>query len=189
MRYTLPAILLLAAPALAQDFSEGSDANSWNLYAEVPARFTATVVDPLCVLAGDCPENCGDGRRQLALLRSADDVLVMVLKNNQPAFTGAANELQPFCGKAVEVDGLLVDDPDIGAASVYQLQKIREEGAEEWVTANKWTKDWAEANPDAAGEGPWFRRDPRVKAEIAAEGWLGLGPEAEVDFLKDWLPE
>ena len=84
-RILLPIALLAAPAAIAQDFSQGSEANSWNLYAEQPARFEATVVDPLCVLAGDCPENCGDGRRQLALLRSADDVLVMVLPEEEHA--------------------------------------------------------------------------------------------------------
>ncbi|MEO1679303.1 MAG: hypothetical protein AAFU80_14215 [Pseudomonadota bacterium] len=187
--FTVALSLLVAAPASAQDFSEGSEANSWNLYAEVPARFEATVVDPLCVLAGECADDCGDGRRQLALLRTADDVLVLPLKNNQPAFTGATNELQPFCGQDVEVDGLMIDDPDIGATNIYLVQRIRSVGAEEWVTANKWTRDWAEANPDAGGQGPWFRRDPRVLAEIEAEGWLGLGPDAEREFLLDWLPE
>ncbi len=189
MKHLSIALALTALPVSAQDFSQGSEAKSWNLYAEAPARFEATVVDPLCELAGDCAKNCGDGRRQLALIRSADDVLIMALKNNQPAFTGATNELLPFCGKTVEVDGLMIDDPEIGAANVYLVQKIREAGEEEWVTANKWTKDWAAANPDAEGEGPWFRRDPRILKEIKREGWLGLGPEAEVGFLKEWLPE
>lgn len=75
------AALLLAAPAAAQDFSAGSEAQSWNLYAESPARFQAVVVDPLCTLAGDCPADCGGGARQLALLRSADKVMVLPLKN------------------------------------------------------------------------------------------------------------
>jgi len=64
----------LALPVAAQDFSEGSTAKEWGLYGEYPAFFAATVVDPLCELTGECAENCGDGRRQLALLREADDV-------------------------------------------------------------------------------------------------------------------
>ncbi|MEL6522636.1 MAG: hypothetical protein AAFQ66_16840 [Pseudomonadota bacterium] len=181
------AACLMAVPAAAQDFSENSEAKSWNLYAEVPARFEATVVDPLCLFSGECADDCGGGGRQLALLRTADDVLVFPLKNNQPAFTGAANELQPFCGQAVEVDGLMIDDPDIGAMNVYLVQKIRAVGAEEWVTANKWTKDWAAANPDAGGKGPWFRRDPRILAEIEKEGYLGLGTEVDKPFIEEWL--
>ena len=75
----------------------------------------------------------------------------------------------------VEVDGLMIEDPDLGATNIYLVQKIRNVGEAEWVKANTWTKKWAEANPDAAGKGPWFRRDPRVKAMIAATGYLGLG--------------
>jgi hypothetical protein len=183
------AALLLAAPAAAQDFSAGSEAQSWNLYAESPARFQAVVVDPLCTLAGDCPADCGGGARQLALLRSADKVMVLPLKNTQPLFTGAATELAPFCGKTVEVDGLLLTDPDAGLANVFQLQTIREAGSPDWIKADSWTKDWASRNPDlAAGDGPWFRRDPRVTALIEANGWFGLGIEKDKAILQELYP-
>ncbi len=178
------AAIALALPVSAQDFSEGSEARSWDLYAEVPAKFDATVVDLLCHLTGDCPEDCGAGRRQIGLLRSADNVLILAMKNNQPAFTGAAVDLVPFCGQAVTVDGLLLDDPDLGARNMYLVQTITAAGAEP-VTANRWTKVWAEQNPDAAGDGPWFRRDPRVNAEIAQSGYLGLGLETDEAFIKE----
>lgn len=178
--------LALAAPAVAQDFSEGSEAQSWNLVGEQKARFAARVVDPLCELGGDCEAQCAQGR-QLALLRAADDVMVLPLKNGQPAFSGAAADLAPFCGAEVEVDGLLIDNPDLGVSNIYQLQRIRGADDEEWTTANRFTEAWAEAHPEAAGDGPWFRRDPRIRAEIEEEGWLGLGPEAEQAFLRDWL--
>lgn len=188
------AALLCAAPAAAQEpdpwaFSETSEANTWNLYAEVPARFEARVTDALCALTGDCPEDCGAGSRQLVLIRAADDVMVLPLKNGQPAFTGAVEELLPYCGEAVEVDGLLLDDPDLGASNVYQVQKIRRSGDEDWVTANRWTRVWAENNPEAGGSGPWFRRDPRVLGEIAAEGYLGLGLETDATFIEEEFAE
>lgn len=187
MRFLSLFAAIVAGPALAQDFSEGSEAKSWNLAAERPARFAARVVDPLCELAGDCTEACGDGRRQLALLREADGVLVLPLKNNQPLFTGAARELAPFCGAAVEVDGLMLDDAELGAMNLYQVQRIRALDGGDWQPANRWTKVWAEENPDAEGEGPWFRRDPQVAERIDADGWLGLGPDREDAFLRDWL--
>jgi hypothetical protein len=177
--------LALTGQAVAQDLSAGSEAKSWNLYAEAPARFEATVVDVLCEIAGDCPDNCGAGARQLALLRSTDNVLVYPMKNAQPIFSGAVQELLPFCGKAVEVDGLLITDPEIGAQNVYLVQKIREVGAPEWVAANQWSKDWAAAHPQAAGEGPWYNRDPRVLAEIATDGYFGLGLEKDAEILKE----
>ena len=175
-----------SSPLLAQDFSEGSTAKSWNLYAEQKAYFKAKVVDPLCILAGDCPQNCGDGKRQLALLRT-DDVLVLPLKNSQAAFTGAANELLPFCGKEVEVDGLLIEDEDLSAKNLFMIQKIRTIGAEKWTKANHWVKERKAANPEAKGKGPWFRRDPRVKAAIAENGYLGLGLEPDEAFITEWF--
>ena len=76
------ALAMTPITAAAQDFSEGSEARSWNLWAEQPARFEATVVDILCELTGDCPNNCGDGNRQLGLVRAVDDVLVFPNKNS-----------------------------------------------------------------------------------------------------------
>ncbi len=187
MKRLIALLCLTATPLAAQDFSAGSEARSWNLYGEQPARFEAQVVDILCTLSGSCPENCGDGRRQLGLLRTADDVLVYPNKNGQPAFTGAAAELLPFCGQQVEVDGLLITDADLGAQNIYLVQKIRAAGSEDWLKANRWTKDWAKANPDAKGKGPWFRRDPRVLAEIEKEGYLGLGQDVDAPFIKEWF--
>lgn len=185
MKRIISVFAILAAPVSAQDFSEGSEAKTWNLYAEVPARFEAQVVDILCEVTGDCPDNCGDGRRQLGLLRKADGVLVFPNKNSQPAFTGAAQELLPFCGADVEVDGLMINDPELEVNNVYLVQKIRNAGTDEWTKANSWTKKWAKAHPDAKGKGPWFRRDPRVNAAIAADGYTGTGVEAEQEFLKE----
>ena len=185
---------LLALPAAAQEpdpyaFEAGSEARPWNLFAEYPARFEARVVDLLCEVAGDCPEDCGGGARQMGLLRAADGVLVFPNKNNQPLFTGAAAELHPYCGQDVEVDGLLIDDPDLGARNIYLVQRIRALGEEEWTTADRWTEAWAERNPAAEGSGPWFRRDPRVNARIAAEGWFGLGPEEDAAILQELYGE
>jgi hypothetical protein len=179
--------LALAGPhaAGAQDFTVGSEAESWNLYAEQPARFEAKVVDILCEMTGDCPADCGAGKRQLGLLRTADSVLIYPNKNGQPVFSGAASELRPYCGQQVEVDGLMLSDPEIGANNIYQLQKIRAVGATDWVKANQWTKDWQAANPSNTGKDPWFRRDPRVNARIAATGYLGLGTETDAAFIQE----
>ncbi|MCY4333863.1 MAG: hypothetical protein OXC60_04220 [Litoreibacter sp.] len=175
MKKLIAALALIATPLSAQDFSEGSNARSWNLYAEVPATFEATVVDLLCTVAGDCANECGTGR-QLGLLRSADDVLVYPNKNRQTSFNGAAYDLHPYCGKLVDVDGLMIEDEDIpGATNIYLVQSIKEAGAEEWAKTNQWTKVWASLHPEAKGKGPWFRRDPRVNAFIEADGYLGLG--------------
>ena len=184
MKHFIALIALIATPLAAQDFSEGSEAKSWNLYAEVLARFEAEVVDVLCQLTGDCPENCGDGTRQMGLVRTADDVMAFPLKNNQPAFTGAATDLLTYCGQTVTVDGLLIDDPDLNAKNLYLVQTVTT--ADGTVSkANQWTKEWAKANPDAAGKGPWFRRDPRINEIIVREGYLGLGLEADAEYIAE----
>ncbi len=170
------AVAVMASNASAQEgpFSAESEARSWNLAFEVPARFEATVVDMFCEVAGDCDAACTPGR-QLGLLRHADGVLTYPNKNSQPAFTGAAVELLPFCGQDVEVDGLMIEDDYVGARNIYLVQRIRVLDGGEWVNANRWTDEWAEANPEADGKGPWFRRAPRVGARIEAEGYLGTG--------------
>lgn len=178
----------LAAPATADEFAEGSQANSWGLFGEEKALFSAKVVDVLCMLTGDCPDDCGAGARQLGLLRDADEALIFPLKNGQPVFSGAAADLLPYCNKAVEVDGLLVGDPDDTPVKFYQVQRIREVGAPEWAKTNLFTQAWNAANPDvAAQKGPWFRKDPRVNALIAEDGYLGLGQETDEAFIKEWF--
>ncbi len=176
MRFlTIAAFAAAPLSLAAQDFSDGSTARSWNLYAEVPATFEAKVVDVACELTGNCPDDCGGGARQMGLLRSADDVLVLVMKNSQPNFMGGARDLALYCNQTVQVDGLLIDDPDLNAKNIYLVQKIKPEGSDDWVKTNKGSKLWAADHPEAKGKGPWFRRDPRVKEIIAEEGYLGLG--------------
>lgn len=185
MMRLLPLILaLMASPLTAQDFSETSEAKSWNLYGEIPARFEAKVVDVLCELTGDCPAECGAGARQLGLVRSVDNVMVLAMKNSQAAFTGAAEELAPFCNQVIEVDGLLIEDEDVGASNIYLVQRIKS-GDADWIKANSWTKKWAAKYPEAKGKGPWFRRDPRIKDVIASEGYLGLGLEADAAYAEE----
>ncbi len=190
MKHLLCMIALLCAPAvtpvLAQDFSATSKAKSWDLYAEKPAQFEARVVDALCELTGDCPDDCGAGLRQMGLVRTADDVLVLPLKNSQAAFSGAAIDMAPYCNQTVEVDGLMIEDPDLNARNIYQVQKVRV-GTGDWVKANKFTKVWASENPDAKGKGAWFRRDPRIRALIAEQGYLGLGQDTDAAFIKEWF--
>ena len=191
MRHLIAAALILAAsPALAEgEFSAGSKAKSWSLFGEEKARFEGKVVDALCLLTGDCPADCGAGKRQMGILRSADGRFLLVNKNGQPVFTGASVDLVPYCGQMVEVDGLLVGDreitPGLGEAKLLQVQTVRILGAEAANKTNLWTRDWAKRNPDAGGKGPWFRRDPGVREQIEAHGRLGLGAEADRKYIED----
>jgi hypothetical protein len=188
MRRALVLAALAAVPAGAQDFAAGSEAQSWGLAGEAPARFEAQVVDILCALAGDCPPDCGGGARQLGLLRQADGVLVLPMKNGQPVFSGAVADLAPLCGQTVEVDGLMIAGAGGAQAPFFQVQRIRPEGAAAFAPADGFTEAWAAANPEAAAEGgEWFRADPGVRARIEAEGYLGLGPEADAAFIAEWF--
>ena len=184
------ALILAAAPALAEgEFSAGSKAKSWNLSGEETARFEGKVVDALCLLTGDCPADCGAGKRQMGILRVADGRFLLVNKNGQPVFTGASIDLVPYCGQMVEVDGLLVGDRDItpglGAAKLFQVQTVRIPGGGAAKKTNLWTRDWKRRNPDAGGKGPWFRRDPGVREQIEANGRLGLGAEADRTYIEE----
>ncbi|MEM7269912.1 MAG: hypothetical protein AAF401_11745 [Pseudomonadota bacterium] len=186
IRAALLAILMPAA-AFAADWTEGSNAKTMGLLGEEQATFAAKVVDPLCELTGDCPDNCGDGRRQLALVRADDNVMILPMKNRQN-FAGAANDLMRFCGQDVEVDGLLVGDPEMTPSKHYMVQFIRAAGAEKWKKASQFTKDWNKAHPEEKKiKGPWFRKDPRIKAKIAETGYLGLGLEIDKAFIEYYL--
>ncbi len=185
---TAVATTVAATPALAEgDFSAGSEAKEWGLFGEEKARFTATVTDAVCALTGDCPEDCGAGARQMVLIRDADGAMIIAAKNTQPAFTGATVDLAPYCGQSVEVDGVMVGDPEITGqpTRIYMVQTVRAEGGEPAKT-NRWTKEWRAAHPDAP-KGPWFRNDPRVTALIGKEGYLGLGLETDAAFIEEWF--
>ncbi len=84
-------------------------AEEWGIDYEKTARFEAKVVDILCELTGDCPANCGDGKRQLGLLRQ-DGRLILAVKNFD-IFAGTANDLAPFCNKNIIADGLMIENP------------------------------------------------------------------------------
>lgn len=177
-------LLALGASVRAAGFAEGSQARSWKLKGEEKALFSGKVVDVLCELAGDCPPNCGGGKRHLGILRETDGQLVLVLKNAQSAFNGAAEDLLPYCNRQVDVDGLLTGDDETVLAKFFQLQFIRLTGEEEWQPATHWTRRWVEKNPDATGSGPWFRRDPRVLKQLEKDGHFGLGLEEDQKFLE-----
>ncbi|MEL7543613.1 MAG: hypothetical protein AAGJ70_07550 [Pseudomonadota bacterium] len=182
---TLVAVTTMSAqPALAQE--KKSQAKAWNLVGEVKTRFDARVVDILCELSGtDCAEQCAGGTVQLGLVRKSDGKLFPVLKNGQPNFAGAVDDLLPYCNQDVEVDGLMVGE---GPIKHYQLQLIRKAGAAKWSKANNFTKVWRKERPDdAKKKGAWFRRDGRIAKQIAADGWLGLGAEADKAYAKSEL--
>lgn len=158
-------------------------AQSWGLIGEEKARFEAKVVDVLCELTGNCPDNCGGGGRQLGLLKD-DGTLIMPLKNVVP-FAGAAHDLLPYCGRRVVADGLFANNR---GHRVFALQFVRAAPDGKWHRADRFKEVWAEENgvaPDSETAGKWFRHDPRVRKLIESDGKLGLGPKADEAYFAD----
>jgi hypothetical protein len=162
--------------------SAANAAEEWGLPAEKIARFEAKVVDILCELNGDCPAKCGDGNRQLGLLDNKD-VLVLPLKN-RVSFAGAVDELIDFCGKQVVVDGLFTTNR---GNRVFAIQFVREAPDGKWRGATRFSQKWAKrfGHPAKSQQTKrWFENDPRVNAIIKADGKLGLGPAADIEYQK-----
>lgn len=158
-------------------------AQSWGLIGEEEARFEAKVVDVLCELTGNCPADCGGGERQLGLLKD-DGTLIMPLKN-QVIFAGASAELLPYCGERVVADGLFANNR---GHRIFALQFVRKAPDGDWNRANRFQKVWAEEHGVAADSEEakkWFRHDPRIERLIERDGKLGLGPEADREFLSE----
>lgn len=167
-------LLMAFIAALAHAPVPADAAQGWGLVGEEIVRFDAKVVDVLCELTGDCPSNCGAGSRQLGLI-DAEGKLYPVFKNVVP-FAGATAELIDFCGKTVTADGLLSNNRGV---TIFSLQFVREAPDGTWRKANRFLPKWAKTNGvaiDSNAAKAWFRNDPRVKALIAAQGKLGLGP-------------
>jgi hypothetical protein len=157
-------------------------AQSWNVTGEEEARFEAKVVDLLCELTGDCPTDCGAGRRQLGLVTD-DGVLIPATKNFAP-FAGATDELIDFCQQRVTVDGLFTANH---GTRVFAVQFVQPAGGD-WRRANRFLDKWAETNgvdPAGKAKNTWFRRDPRIDAIIEKDGFLGLGQEEDKKYLDD----
>ena len=134
---------------------------------ETVVSFEAKVVDLACELGGACPANCGDGKHQLGLL-TKDGKLRPAIKS-ATNFAGPVNDLLPFCGKTISVDGLLVANPKL---TMYFVQGIRPAASTgEFAPTDAFEKRWV------AAHGPsdeWFRNDPLVKSIIAENGVLGI---------------
>lgn len=179
MRSPMSAAVLAAGLAIAAPVQA---ADSWGLPGEQAAAFEARVVDVLCELTGDCPADCGGGTRQLGLLR--DDGTLVFASKGQVFFAGATQELLPYCGRSVEVDGIFAVNR---GARVYFVQYVRTGSGQEWQRADRYKAWWAEEfgfAADAPETGQWWNHDPRVEELVAEDGKLGLGPEADRAFLE-----
>ncbi len=159
-------IALFCAFTFSASIAEAAE--EWGIDHEKIARFEAKVVDIVCELSGDCPADCGAGRRQLGLLR--DDGKLILVAKNQDIFAGATNDLLPFCGKKITADGLMINSPKMPLFTL-QFKRLAPDG--KWSRANWFLKDWAKRNPGLDVE-KWFRLDPVIKETIAKDGVFGI---------------
>jgi len=166
------AVLLIAAMAISVAVPGiARAANSWNLPGEEIVRFDATVTDVLCVLSGDCPEDCGAGKRLLGLLKD-DGELVLPIKNGGP-FTGATNDLIGYCGQKITVDGLFTINYGVKS---FAMQFTKPADGE-WGRSNAFVKDWAKERGLGIKDKKvrfWFRNDETILKLIDERGVLGL---------------
>ena len=157
-------------------------ADEWGLPEEEVVRFQAKVVDIACELTGNCPANCGDGKRQLGLI-DGKGKLILPIKNSTP-FSGTADELIDFCGKQVIADGLFTTN---NGYKVFALQFVREAPKGKWRRANRFLPKWAERHDlpaDSKKTRRWFAHDLKVKKLIEEQGVLGLGLEADKKYFE-----
>jgi len=148
----------LAWPALA--------AEPWGIPHERAAVLKGRVVDALCHLKGRCAPACGDGKRQLGLAL-ADGRFRLVAKSNVD-FAGAINDLSPYCGREIEADGLLIENP---AVTLFFVQRLRESAGQDWIVAERFKADWEARNGKAE---EWWRGDPQANRIIAEAGPFGI---------------
>ena len=149
---------LAAGPAIS--------AEPWNIPHEKQAVLKGRVVDALCQLKGRCALDCGGGRRQLGLVL-ADGTFRLVAKSNID-FAGATADLSPYCGREVEADGLLIENP---AVTLFFVQRIRENPGQDWIAAERFKAGWEAKNGKAE---EWWRADPDANRIIAADGPFGI---------------
>ncbi len=173
---------IAAAALLALGASGVRAADEWGLPEEEVVRFQAKVVDIACELTGNCPANCGDGKRQLGLI-DGKGKLILPLKNSTP-FSGTVDELIDFCGKQVIADGLFTTN---NGYKVFALQFVREAPKGKWRRANRFLPKWAKRHDlpaDSKKTRRWFAHDLKVKKLIEEQGVLGLGLEADKKYFE-----
>lgn len=166
MRAMTRSVFLAAAAAFVMAGSPAKAADGWGIENEKEVEIEVTVVDIACHLTGDCPENCGDGKRQLGLL--TDDGKLRAAVKATTLFAGPHLDLLPYCGRKVFADGLLIENP---AMTVFMVQNLRDSQDETLRTTDAFAKDWTARNGKAE---EWMRADPAVKKVIAEKGMLGI---------------
>jgi hypothetical protein len=155
---------LLAALTMATTTARAAEA--WGIPHEKPVALKGRVVDALCHLKGRCAPDCGAGKRQLGMVL-ADGTFRLVAKGNVD-FAAAIPDLIGFCGREIEADGLLIENP---AITLFFVQGVRTDPAQPYAPAERFKTEW-EAKHGKAEE--WWRADPQANRLIAEDGPFGI---------------
>ena len=152
---------------------------SWPVTNAEKSGITGEVVDVQCELTGNCADNCGAGSRQLAI--KTDELGTVLVAKNLNNYSGGVDELLPFCGQLVDVNGLFTEHQGV---RFFQVQNVRSPGGA-WVKATRYAQAWAERSGKAPSlAGSWEVHDDRIKEVLERDGRLGLGPEADQEYFK-----
>ena len=193
MKYlSIAAGLFAATTAVAETpvltvYTYDSFVSDWGPGPAVKAAFEETCGCELNLVGA------GDGAALLARVKlegaRSDADVVLGLDNNLTAAAVASGLFQEH-GQTVTVDGFLVGNPEVAPTKFYMVQVVQREGSDKWAKTRRWTRMWERDNPDLkealkAEKNRWFRIDPAVQAEIEANGWLGLGAEADAKFIEE----
>jgi len=175
------AILLSAGLLLTSCATPVGEIESWPITAAEKNQFSGKVVDVQCELTGNCADNCGNGKRQLAIKTQNKKLGTVLIAKNLNNYTGAVDELSQFCGQQIDLNGLFTEHRGV---RFFQIQNLRPSGGE-WQKATNYLNAWVERSGKTPQQAVvWHNHDERIKAIIERDGRVGLGPQADQDYFK-----
>lgn len=153
--------------------------DNWPVTNAEKNGFVGTVVDVQCELTGNCADNCGEGKRQLAV--KTEEFGTVLAAKNLNFYSGAVDELWPFCAETVEVNGLFTEHQGV---KFFQVQNVRQPGGK-WLKATRYLQAWSERTGQPLSVASrWYNNDDRVKTILERDGRLGLGVEADQEYFQ-----
>ncbi len=169
-RIKLHGLLLVLLAGLSACATPVGQVERWGISGVEVAELSGEVVDVLCEVSGNCVEQCGAGTRQMGLKTEQGMVLIAKDLNR---YTGAAEELWPFCSQQLVVNGQFTET---GSLRFFQVHTVRLPKGK-WMSTTRFLEAWAEENGKSADAVTrWYLEDQRIEAILEQDGLLGLGP-------------